>query len=56
MTYNLWGRKKVRNHRRNTVENGSKIITLIIYVLTCYISINLMYSGIVKFVSKDLLV
>lgn len=56
MTYNLWGRKKVRNHRKNSVENGSKIITLIIYVLTCYISINLLYSGVVKFVSKDLLV
>lgn len=55
MANNLWTRKRIRNHGNN-FESGSKIITLIIYVLTCYIILNLIYSGIGKFASKDLLV
>lgn len=59
MANSLWEHRNIRNHRknygRNSVESGNKIITLIIYILTCYILFNLMYSGLGKFASKDLL-
>ena len=49
-------RYSLGHQKRNRNNSGSKIITLIIYVLTCYIVLNLLYSSVGKFFSQELLV